>query len=71
MHVVERVCNAVLLYHQLVHLGEQNRACDCNCKLIMCLGMQNDQDGACQQSVDEGGNVVQVQSQKGTVSLSR
>lgn len=37
----------------------------------MCLGMQNDQDSSCQQSVEEGGNIVQVQSQKGTVTLLR
>lgn len=37
----------------------------------MCLGMQNDQDGSRQQSVKKGGNVVQVQSQKGTASLGR
>lgn len=61
----------MLLYHQLVHLGEQNRECECNCELIMCLGMQNDQDASCQHSVEEGGNIVQVQSQKGTVTLLR
>lgn len=37
----------------------------------MCLGMQNDQAGSRQQSVKKGGNVVQVQSQKGTALLGR
>lgn len=36
----------------------------------MCLGAQNDHEGSRQQSVKKGGNVVQVQSQKGTVRLT-
>lgn len=35
----------------------------------MCLGAQNDHEGSRQQSVEKGGSVVQVQSQKGTVRL--
>lgn len=36
----------------------------------MCLGTQNDQEGPRQQSVEKGGNGVQVQSQKGTARLT-